>query len=70
MMPAPEESPRPKAVTVIGWLWLVLGVLFLFRTLVNMVIWRMLKPDLLGFLAAFGRCRRRNRGCSGRCSST
>jgi hypothetical protein len=53
-MPAPEETSRPKAVTVIGWLWLVLGVLFLFRALVNMVIWRILKPDMLGFLAAFG----------------
>ena len=53
-MPAPEETSRPKAVTVIGWLWLVLGVLFLFRALVNLVVWRILKPDMLGFLEAFG----------------
>ena len=53
-MPAPEETSRPKAVTVIGWLWLVLGFLFLFRALVNLIVWRILKPDMLGFLDAFG----------------
>jgi hypothetical protein len=52
-MAEPEES-RPKAVTAIGWLWVVLGVLFLLRTLVNMIVWRMLKPDMLGFLETFG----------------
>jgi len=30
-MPEIEEPSRPKAVTVIGWLWLVVGVFFLFR---------------------------------------
>ena len=53
-MSEPEETSRPKSVTVIGWLWLVLGALFLFRSLVNLVIWRFLKPDILGFLEAFG----------------
>jgi hypothetical protein len=51
-MAEPEES-RPKAVTVIGWLWVVLGVLFLLRALVNMILWKILKPDMLGFLETF-----------------
>lgn len=54
MMPPPEEDARPMAVTVIGWLWLVLGVLFLCRALVNLAVWKILQPDMLGFLAAFG----------------
>jgi hypothetical protein len=54
-MPAlEEERSRPKAVTVIGWLWLVLGGLFFLRTLVNMVLWKILKPDMLTFLDMFG----------------
>jgi hypothetical protein len=54
MIPAPEETSRPRAVTVIGWLWLVLGVLFLSRALVNLVLWKILQPDMLGFLEMFG----------------
>jgi hypothetical protein len=53
-MPAPEETSRPRAVTIIGWLWLVLGVLFLLRALVNMVLWKILQPDMLTFLDMFG----------------
>jgi hypothetical protein len=54
-MPAPEEeTSRPKTVTVIGWLWLVLGALFFLRALVNMVLWKILKPDMLTFLDMFG----------------
>lgn len=53
-MSGPEETPRPRAVTVIGWLWLVLGFLFLARALVNMVVWKMLQPDFLAFVDAFG----------------
>lgn len=51
-MAEPEES-RTKAVTVIGWLWVVLGVLYLLRALVNMILWKILKPDMLGFLETF-----------------
>jgi hypothetical protein len=49
-----EEVTRPRTVTVIGWLWLVLGVLFFARAIVNMVVWKILQPDMPGFLAAFG----------------
>ena len=48
------EDPRPRSVSVIGWLWLILGVLLLCRSVVNMVLWKILQPDLLGFLEAFG----------------
>lgn len=54
MMSEPPETSRPKSVTIIGWVWLVLGVLFLFRALVNMVVWKMLQPDFLTFLDTFG----------------
>jgi hypothetical protein len=53
-MPEPEEAPRPQAVTVIGWVWLILGILFLLRAVVNIVLWKMLQPDMLAFLDAFG----------------
>lgn len=53
-MPAEKEPLRPKAVTVIGWLWLVLAVLFLFRAIVNMVVWKILKPDMPSVLRTFG----------------
>lgn len=53
-MPQPQDAPRPQSVTVIGWLWLVLGVLAFFRTLINIAVWRVLKPDLPTLLQAFG----------------
>lgn len=39
-----EDVERPKAVTVIGWIWLVLAVLWLFRSLVNLVVWKVIQP--------------------------
>ncbi len=53
-MPAPEEPIRPRAVTVIGWLWLVFAVLLLFRSVVNLVVWRILEPDMPELLALDG----------------
>ncbi len=49
-----EDPLRPRVVAVIGWLWLILGALLFCRTVVNMVIWEILQPDLLGFLQSFG----------------
>ena len=52
----PEEEPeRPKAVTIIGRVWLVVAVLSLCRVLVNLAVWTVLQPDapsLLGGLVA------------------
>lgn len=50
-MPEIEEPVRPRAVTAIGWLWLVAAVLFLLRAVLNLVVWRILQPDMPGILA-------------------
>jgi hypothetical protein len=53
-MPEIEEPLRPRAVTVIGWLWLVGAFLFLVRALVNLVVWKILEPDMPSILALDG----------------
>jgi hypothetical protein len=40
-----EGAERPRAVTVIGRLWLVLAVLFLCKAVVNLAIWTVLQSD-------------------------
>jgi hypothetical protein len=50
---SPEEQEgagRPKAVTIIGRLWLVLAVLLLCKALVNMAIWKVLQPEAPSFI--------------------
>jgi len=42
-MPDPD-SQRPTPVTVMGWVWMTLGILILGRSLVNIVIWRAIRP--------------------------
>jgi len=54
-MTAGEERERPKAVTVIGWLWLVLAGLYLLRSLVDLVIWKALGPAAPTLLGAIER---------------
>jgi hypothetical protein len=39
-----EERERPKAVTVIGWIWLVVAGLYCLRGVVDLVMWRALQP--------------------------
>jgi hypothetical protein len=39
-----EETERPRAVTVIGWVWLVVGGLYFLRSVVDLVMWRALQP--------------------------
>ena len=39
-----EEPERPRAVTVIGWIWLVVGGLYFLRSVVDLVMWRALQP--------------------------
>jgi hypothetical protein len=49
----PEEdlgAERPRAVTVIGRLWLVVAVLLMGKALVNLSVWTVLKPDLPTFI--------------------
>jgi hypothetical protein len=55
-MTAGEERERPKAVTVIGWLWLVLAGLYLLRSLVDLVIWKALGPAAPTLLGAIEVC--------------
>ncbi|HEY6929185.1 MAG TPA: hypothetical protein VJA66_05865 [Thermoanaerobaculia bacterium] len=42
-MPQPE-SQRPRAVTLIGRIWLVLAVLSLLRSVGNLIVWTALRP--------------------------
>jgi len=40
-----EEDPeRPRAVTVIGWIWIVVAGLYFLRSVVDLVMWRTLQP--------------------------
>lgn len=51
MTPDEEEgAERPRAVTVIGRLWLVVAVLLLGKALVNLAVWTVLKPDAPSFI--------------------
>jgi hypothetical protein len=50
-----ETEGRPRAVTVIGRLWLVVAVFCLGKALVNLAVWKVLEPDapsLFGDVAA------------------
>jgi hypothetical protein len=51
----PAELQRPKAVTVIGWIWLVLGALSLFKTIVNSIFWVALQPAIPSLVALAAR---------------
>jgi len=42
-MPEPDVQ-RPTPVTVIGWVWVTLSVLVLARSIVNVIVWRVLRP--------------------------
>jgi hypothetical protein len=66
----PEEGPeRPKAVTIIGRVWLVVAVLSLCRVLVNLTVWKVLHRKLRACSEASSRSRRSTGFCA-RCSST
>jgi hypothetical protein len=47
----PAELQRPKAVTVIGWIWLVLAALSLFKTIANFIFFVVLKPAIPSLVA-------------------
>ncbi len=50
-----EEPERPKAVTVIGWIWLVLAAVSLFKTIVNFIFWVALQPAIPSLVALAAR---------------
>ena len=45
-----EDAERPRAVTVIGRLWIVVAVLLVGKALVNLAVWTVLKPDAPSFI--------------------
>ena len=45
-----EEPDRPKAVTIIGWVWIVLAVIFLLKALTNLIAWAILHSASPGLL--------------------
>jgi len=52
--PEPREPPRPRAVTIIGRVWLVAGTLLFLIGLVDLIFWVVLKPampTILGYAA-------------------
>jgi hypothetical protein len=54
--PAQPTGPeRPKAVTVIGGIWLVLAAASLFKTAVNFIFWEALKPAIPSLVALAAR---------------
>jgi hypothetical protein len=47
----PAEPERPRTVTVIGWIWLVLASFSLFKTAVNFILLQALQPAIPSLLA-------------------
>src|SRR5262249_2292896 len=42
----PEKEDRPKAVTVIGRIWLIAAIFFLLVAVVDLVLWEVLRPAI------------------------
>jgi len=40
-----DGAERPRAVTIIGRLWLILAVLLFCKAVVNLAVWKVLQPD-------------------------
>ncbi len=47
-----DSSDRPRAVTAIGWTSLVIAALFVARALIDLVIWRIMRPAIPALLAS------------------
>lgn len=45
-MPSAEVRERPGVVSVIGWVWLVLALLLAAKALIDVVVWRVMKPAM------------------------
>ena len=41
-----ENRERPAVVSVIGWVWLVLALLLAAKALIDVVVWRVMKPAM------------------------
>jgi len=51
MLPDEQDgAERPRAVTIIGRLWLVVAIVLLGKALVNLAVWTVLKPDAPSFI--------------------
>jgi uncharacterized membrane protein len=48
----PQSSERPRAVTVIGRIWLVLAVLSVLRATGNLIVWTVLRPAVPSLIDA------------------
>jgi hypothetical protein len=48
----PQPSERPRAVTVIGRIWLVLAVLSVLRATGNLIVWTVLRPAVPSLIGA------------------
>ncbi len=51
----PVEPQRPRAVTVIAWIWLVLAAISFFKTIVNFIFWVALQPAIPSLVAMAAR---------------
>jgi hypothetical protein len=49
-----EEPERPRAVTVIGWVWIVLSGILLLKALLNLLTWSVLHSTAPALLQTFG----------------
>jgi hypothetical protein len=52
---------RPQAVSRIGWGWLVFGAILLVRSLLDLVVWRVLAPAVPSFISLLDATRPENR---------
>jgi hypothetical protein len=50
MTTPPEDAERPKAVTIIGRVWLVLAAILLFKDVVDLILWNVLQPAMPSLL--------------------
>jgi hypothetical protein len=49
-MESQEEPERPKAVTVIGRLWLIVAGFFVAQNVVDLILWKILQPAMPSLL--------------------
>lgn len=53
MQPALDPEPeRPRAVDVIGWIWLVLGALAFLKDILDLIVWITIRPAISSLFGA------------------
>jgi len=50
--PLDPEPERPRAVAVIGWTWLVLGVLAFLKDVLDLIVWITIRPAISSLFGA------------------